>query len=577
MVSIVFSPLVTALGSNNCSENSLISCCPRDSLRRTVMLLHSCFSRKNLILKGREIKKFTLVELKEVIMCRNCMNRREFVGLTTAGIAGGVLGLGAPALAKRKTEEWDPDKPLIKTGKKLKIQPVLMYRVSERRQARSWKSWGGVQTEQAAIQEAKRISNELKSLSSRADFPFEVLPVVKVKTVEEALQLHKKDYDVIIVYPATGSGNMLRACFAKEKDKDTIIFVRHRSGPTYYWYEALSVRYLKTGENEPDKNSRLNHGGVYIHDVVVDDDRELLWRLRALYGLKNFIGSRIVALGGAWGKYDSKAPLVAREKYKIDIIEVSYDDAAPRIRSIQQDRRLVSKAEKWVQKYSSIHGTTIMTDKKFMVNTFLLYCAFKELMRQYDATAFTIKDCMSVVIPIAQTTACLTLSLLNDEGLLAFCESDFVVIPSGILLHYISGKPVFLHNSTFPHNAVVTCAHCSAPRRMDGKRYEPAKILTHFESEYGAAPKVEIPEGQEVTFIDPEYSTGRWVGFKGIVKSNPFLEICRSQQDVEIQGDWKKLKKEARDSHWMMSYGDYLKELGYVSRKIGIKWEDIQH
>jgi hypothetical protein len=110
---------------------------------------------------------------------------------------------------------------------------------------------------------------------------------------------------------------------------------------------------------------------------------------------------------------------------------------------------------------------------------------------------------------------------------------------------------------------------------MDSVRYEPAKILTHFESEYGAAPKVEIPEGQVVTFIDPEYSSGRWVGFKGIVKSNPFLEICRSQQDVEIQGDWKKLKKEVRDSHWMLTYGDYLKEIGYACRKIGIKWEDI--
>ncbi len=325
------------------------------------------------------------------------------------------------------------------------------------------------------------------------------------------------------------------------------------------------------------QNSHLNHGGVHVDDVVIDDTSELMWRLRALYGLKNFIGARIVALGGSWGKYDSKAPQVARDRYKIDIIEVSYDDAGPRIRGIQKDRNLVSKAERWAKKYSSIPGTTIKTDKKFMVNTFLLYCVFKELMQQYDASAFTIKDCMSIVIPIAQTTPCLTLSLLNDEGLLAFCESDFVVIPSGILLHYISGKPVFLHNSTFPHNAIVTCAHCSAPRRMDGERYEQAKILTHFESEYGAAPKVEIPVGQVVTFIDPEYSSGRWVGFKGIVKSNPFLDICRSQQDVEIQGDWKKLKEEVRDSHWMMAYGDHLKEIGYACRKIGIRWEDIQH
>ncbi|MBN1804898.1 MAG: hypothetical protein JW837_06580 [Sedimentisphaerales bacterium] len=508
-------------------------------------------------------------------MCCSCLNRREFVGLTTAGIAGGLLGLSAPAFAGGKEEQWNPDKPFICTGKTLKIQPVLMYRVPERRHATSWKSWGDVQTEQAASQEAGRISNELKSLSSKADFPLEILPVVKVKTVEEALQIHKNDYDVVIVYPATGSGQILRACFAEQKDKDTIIFARHRSGSTYYWYEALSVRYLRTDEDRSQQNNFLDHGGVHVDDVVIDDTGELMWRLRALYGLKNFVGARIVALGGPWGKYDAKAPLFAREKYKIDIISVDYNDAAPRIKSIQNDQQLVSKAEKWVKKYSSIPGTNIMTDHNFMVNTFLLYCVFKELMRQYDATAFTIKDCMSVVIPIAQTTPCLTLGLLNDEGLLAFCESDFVVIPSGILLHYISGKPVFMHNSTFPHNAVVTCAHCSAPRRMNGVRYEPAKILTHYESEYGAAPKVDIPEGQLVTFIDPEYSTGRWVGFKGIVKSNPFLEICRSQQDVEIQGDWKKLKKEVRDSHWMMAYGDYLKEIGYVSRKIGIKWEDI--
>ena len=44
-----------------------------------------------------------------------------------------------------------------------------------------------------------------------------------------------------------------------------------------------------------------------------------------------------------------------------------------------------------------------------------------------------------------------------------------------------------------------------------------------------------------------------------MVKANPSYEICRSQQDVEIQGDWKRLLAEARDSHWMMAYGDYLK------------------
>jgi len=502
------------------------------------------------------------------------MNRREFVGLTTASIAGGVLNFDASAHSGSKTEEWSPDKPLIKTGRKLRVQPVLMYRIPQRRPATSWKSWGGIQTEQAASQEAKRISQELSSLSNVADFPLEILPVVKVKTIEQALQVHRNNYDVIVLYPATGSGDLLRACFAQEKDSNTIIFSRHRSGPVYYWYEALSVRYLNT-DDAPQQNNAANHGGVHVDDVVIDDMQELLWRLRALYGIKNFIGARIVALGGPWGKYSPEAPEVARNKYKIDIIEVGYDIVAPYIKSLLKDFSLIAKAQQWADKYLSLPNTTLMTDRKYIVNAFILYHTFKEMMLEHNASAFTIKSCMSEILPIAQTTPCLTLSLLNDEGFLAFCESDFVVIPSGILLHYISGRPVFLHNSTFPHDAIVTCAHCSAPRRMNGTSYEPAKIMSHYESEYGAAPKVEIPTGQQVTFIDPEYSTGRWLGFKGLVKSNPNYEICRSQQDVEIQGDWKKLKKEVRDSHWMMAYGDYLKELGYASRKIGIKWVNI--
>jgi hypothetical protein len=32
---------------------------------------------------------------------------------------------------------------------------------------------------------------------------------------------------------------------------------------------------------------------------------------------------------------------------------------------------------------------------------------------------------MGTIMPMSQTTACMPLSLLNDEGYLAFCESDF--------------------------------------------------------------------------------------------------------------------------------------------------------
>lgn len=504
------------------------------------------------------------------------INRRQFAGLTAAGVAGGTLAMSRGLAADAPGELWDPQRPPVVTGRKLTVQPVLIYTTYQPREAASWRSWGSVNNPQAAAEEIERIAKELAGLSARAGFPLEFLPLVAASSVEEARTIHAREHDAVLVYPATGSGHLLRACFAAKPTRDTLIFARHQSGPTYYWYEALSTRYLKTGD-EPELAGRsaTDHGPVTVHDVVIDDYEALRWRLRALYGIKNFIGQRIVALGGAQGKYDPQAPKVAREKYLLDIIDFSYEELGKRLDQVRADAALAAHAEKWTDQYLALPGTRLDTPRHFIANAFLLYAVFKGWMRQHDAPAFTIQACMGTVMPMAKTTACLPLSWLNDEGLLAFCESDFVIIPAGILLHYVSGLPVFLHNSTFPHDRTVTCAHCTAPRRMDGRKYEPAAIMTHYESDYGAAPKVDMPVGQVVTFINPEYATGRWVGFKGIIRANPLHPICRTQQDVEILGDWQKLLAEVRDSHWMMVYGDHLRAVGYAARKIGVRWVDL--
>ncbi|MHC4155368.1 MAG: sugar isomerase, partial [Planctomycetota bacterium] len=225
--------------------------------------------------------------------------------------------------------------------------------------------------------------------------------------------------------------------------------------------------------------------------------------------------------------------------------------------------------------YLKQDGTVLRTDKKYVNNAFILNEVFKRLMAAADTDAITINHCMVTIMPISETTACLPLSMLNDSGYMAFCESDFVVIPSGILLHYISGKPVFFNDPTYPHDGVVTMAHCTAPRKMDGENLEPARVLTHFESDYGAAPKVEMKLGQKITVIDPDFACKRWLGFEGEIVDNPFLDICRSQIDVQIKGDCEKLVAETRGFHWMVSYGNYLKEVGYALNKIGVDWMNL--
>jgi hypothetical protein len=451
----------------------------------------------------------------------------------------------------------------------LRIQPVLACKLHRRREQTSWRPWGGFHTQQDIDNEKQRIAAELESLASQAEFGLELLPLITLSDTEQAAKVANGDHDVLLLYAANSGTKVLEALTNPEKW--TIVFVRHKSGPVYLWYEVAHNRYLRKTVDE------YGQPGVDYQDVVVDRPDEVLWRLRALYGLKNTMGKRIVAVGGpgGWGRGGKKAPEIARNLWKMEIETVDYSSLGQMIAKARHNAALVKRCKHEAGQYLKKEGTVLETDKKYVNNAFVLNEVFKSLMAAADTDAITINQCMVTIMPISETTACLPLSMLNDSGYTAFCESDFVVIPSGILLHYISGKPVFFNDPTYPHDGIVTMAHCTAPRKMDGENREPARVLTHFESDYGAAPKVEMKLGQKITVIDPDFACKRWLGFEGEIVDNPFLDICRSQIDVQINGDCEKLIEETRGFHWMVSYGNYLKEVGYALKKLGVDWTNL--
>ncbi len=259
----------------------------------------------------------------------------------------------------------------------------------------------------------------------------------------------------------------------------------------------------------------------------------------------------------------------------MDLVTVTYDDLGARIKAARANPERVERAGAEAAAYLKTPGTHLKTDAGFVSRAFLLTEVFEEIMADANAQAITVNHCMGTIMPLSETTACLPLSLINDAGALGFCESDFAVIPSGVLLHHIASMPVFLQDPTYPHHGVITLAHCTAPRKMDGKHLEEAHILTHFESDYGAAPKVNMRIGETVTVIDPDFHDKKWLGFRGAIQDNPFLDICRSQVDVAIEGDCDRLARDMRGFHWMLSYGDHLKETGYALRKLGIEWYNL--
>ncbi|MBE3123888.1 MAG: hypothetical protein IMZ65_03715, partial [Planctomycetes bacterium] len=129
------------------------------------------------------------------------VSRREFCAMTALGLAGGVLGAGAAARAAEPApaiEPWDPDKPMVVTGRPLRVQPVLIHARFAPREKTSWRSWSRIIDDQAAAEEMERIAGELKALAARADFPVEWLPLARVTSAEEGAKVQEGDFDVVL-------------------------------------------------------------------------------------------------------------------------------------------------------------------------------------------------------------------------------------------------------------------------------------------------------------------------------------------------------------------------------------------
>lgn len=507
-------------------------------------------------------------------VCADCptqrVTRRQFLAQAAVTTGGLALSAAAPrgSTPARDTIHLSP------VNKPLKVQPVLAYTLYERKPATSWRWWGGILSEQDAAQEKERIHRELAQMASSAEFPLEILPVTAVQNPGQAQTAAQGGHDVAIVYAASTADdwteNKTLNAFTGS-GKRLLLFLRHRSGPVYHWYGFTDLVLLRNVRDVGTKPA------ISTEDIVVDDTPELLWRLRALYALKSVLGKRIVAVGGpsGVGPEGSRSPDRARETWKLDIVTIPYPEFAERIKRARQDDALVKRSSDEAEKYLRQKGLSFETSKEFIQKSFLLNDLFKTLMDEAQTDSITVNECLSTIMPIAETSACLPLSMLNDEGYTAFCESDFAVIPSGLLLHYVSGKPVFLNDPTYPHQGVITLAHCTAPRKMDGQHLENARILTHYESDYGAAPKVEMRKGQGVTVLDPDFAGRRWMGFEAEIVDNPAFNMCRTQVEVRVTGDWKRVLPETRGYHWMLSYGQNLQEVGYALKKVGVDWLNL--
>ena len=493
------------------------------------------------------------------------VSRRHFLqGLGVAGAAVGALTLTV-ARVQSASEGVPGDLPFPR-GTPLQVKPVLVFDTPARQDQNSWRGYGAIHTPAAAAEEAGRIEKELDGLKQQAEFPIQVHPVEVLNSQAKLRQLATNDVDVCILY-AAGS------CTEWPLAVPMVMFLRHRSGPFYLGFEIANWRFLRqSGDVQAVP-------GFDTDDLVVDSQDELLWRLRALYGVKNAKGTKMLTIGGlvAYSPLAQEhGPRVAREMWGYDFVNVTDEEFAARLKVARADSEVVRKVEAQTAALLKLPNIKLETEQKFVFNSYMALHVCRELLKETGASNFGFAQCMGRgQIAMLGTPPCFVLSLANDEGYTAYCHTDLSHTMPGVLLRWIASRPTFVCNSHHPHEGLFLVAHCQAPRRMNGQDYEPATIMTHYESDYGAACKTHYRQDQVVTAIVPNLACNKWQGFRGKIVGSPAYPACRSQMEILIDGDWKRLQREMEGFHTQVVYGDYLREVGYALKKVGrqITWQ----
>lgn len=119
-----------------------------------------------------------------------------------------------------------------------------------------------------------------------------------------------------------------------------------------------------------------------------------------------------------------------------------------------------------------------------------------------------------------------------------------------------------------PGTPVVPFSDCC---QLDGRRLEPVTLVTHYESDHGAATHVHFPKGQLVTIIKPDFEARHWLALTGKIVDSPFLATCRGQIEIALDADPQEVLRNMRGFHCQIAYGDWVREVAYASNKVGIQ------
>lgn len=284
-----------------------------------------------------------------------------------------------------------------------------------------------------------------------------------------------------------------------------------------------------------------------------------------LHGSNQYIAKRIDELARHAKEVKYRYGVIGKPSDWLIASNVNYSDAMDNL-SVQLVYIPIDEVVKYYKssKISFTNEANLAFNEKELYKAERLHNALKTIKEKYMLDGLTIR-CFSLLNKL-KTTACLSLSLLNKDNIVATCEGDIATMLTMHITNKLFNQPGFQANPSRIDvlNSKMVLAHCTLPLSM----CESYKANTHFESGIGVAIKGELKQEKITIFKLSKNLKDYYVTTGTILNNLNESNLCRSQIEIKVDENIEYFLNRPFGNHHVIIYGDHKQEIiDFMSNK----------
>ncbi len=188
-----------------------------------------------------------------------------------------------------------------------------------------------------------------------------------------------------------------------------------------------------------------------------------------------------------------------------------------------------------------------------------IYKGLKELVSGENLDALSLR-CFDVIGEL-DTTGCLALARLNDEGTIAGCEGDLVSTVTMMWVRQLLGEVAWMANPSRvnPMENTIWLAHCTVPPSLVSN----LRLDTHYESDRGVGMHGDFDLGPvTVVRVGGNRMERLWLAEGEILRPGDEPNLCRTQVELRLEdGAADQLLSDPLGNHLVMIRGHHAARL----------------